>query len=107
MTTVDFWAKRVDAPGARIALSNGMSGPATTALQRLRDAILSGEVEGNADGASASTPTIAGSQLRRLLTGLGDDGRAVFVGREGHHDEETLQAAIAEDGTYTASAVEA
>ncbi len=91
MTTVDFWAAPIDRSGDRISLGNGLFGPATTAFHRLVDLIRSGRIEGTADDASARA-RIPGSLLREILTGLGEDGGAMVVTRQGHTDEASLQA---------------
>lgn len=105
MTTVDFRAKRIDSDDPPIEISNGLGGPATAALQRLRRLIDSGDINGSATEATASARA-KGDQLRDLLVGLGDDGRAFAVTRIGHVDEATLQAAVVDDGDYSVTAVE-
>ena len=106
MTTVDFWANRLDRTAPVIALENGLFGAATTAFHRLADAINEGRVEGKADWGSASA-TLSGAELREILRGLGGTNAAVStVMRKGHHDEETLMVAIDDHGVYGVSAVE-
>jgi len=67
--------------------------------------IVDGVLDGNVDVTTASA-RVSGRQLRELASGLGDDGRSIAVGREGHVDEASLQQAIADHGWYFASAVE-
>lgn len=106
MTTVDFWVTRTDAAGPRVGFSNGLSGPATAAFFRLRDSIDAGDIEGYMDEASASARDIPGKTMREILRGLGKPSRSIGVMREGHTDEKSLQAAIVDDGSYSAQAVE-
>lgn len=106
MTTVDFWAVRSDISGTRIELSNGLVGPATTAMHRLRRMIEIGELEGTADAGGAWASGVPGSVLGQILDRLGSNGGAMWVGREGHTDEESLQAAIIDEGVYSLNAVE-
>lgn len=105
MTTVDFWAHPIERSGDRISLGNGLFGPATTAFHRLVDLIRSGRIEGTADDASARA-RIPGSLLREILTGLGEDGGAMVVTRQGHTDEASLQAAIDDETMYGVEALE-
>jgi hypothetical protein len=105
VTTVDFRVHRVDAEAEPIEMGNGLGGPATAAFFRLSALVNSGEVKGHADAGSASAK-LTGRQLRELLRGLGDDTAGRFVERSGHTDEESLQAAIDDEGTYSASAIE-
>jgi hypothetical protein len=93
VTTVDFWADPIEPRGPRIALSNGLSGPATASFHRLRDLIDSGVVEGTADIASARG-RLSGAQLREVL----GDALAEL--------DEPLRDSIHDDIDYAAAAVE-
>lgn len=55
MTTVDVWVDRIDRPAARLAISNGLFGPATAAFHRLQDVVARGQVAGVADAGGCAS----------------------------------------------------